>query len=220
MSGPVALRWVFAVVLAAVALYCVGGVVSRRAGVGGCGARRGVEFGHAVMAAGMAVMLCPSAPVLGPIGWELFFGAVAAWFLALRPAAPTAGAAGRLHDTGAALAMVFTVAAAPGGHAGMAASGDMPTHASGMLPSGATLVGPVVAWVLASYFVLHAAASVARAAGGERRAVAATVVADGGTLAVARLAVAGPRGGLAWTLLGCCRAAMSAGMGFMLLTLL
>jgi Domain of unknown function (DUF5134) len=199
VAGAAWVRWVFAAIYAALALFYVvrflaaGRVTSARP----TATNRSVDVSRCVMSLGMVAMLVPWIDPLPRLGWQLLFSA-AAGHIALRlirrrvrPApvpAPEEGGHHELHLMIGGLAMVYTLAA-PSAGPGMA----------GMGSTGPVL--PVLAWVFIAYFLVF-------------------VVYWGARLAVSGDTLA-PRGVVTSPhLLGSSEIVMAIGMSYMLMTML
>jgi hypothetical protein len=160
MAGPDWLRWTLTALFLAVAAYCVTRLARARhvpARYRGC--HRATDVGHGMMSAGMAVMC---SPVGGPVpvaGWQTIFLVTTSWFAGswLRQrrtrtvAEPIGWHANDLHHAVAGLAMLYMLTAMPsgGGHQ-HAAAPWVPAM------SDVQLALPLVAWLFAGYFVVHA----------------------------------------------------------------
>lgn len=158
MAGPEWFRWTLTVLFLAVAAYCVARLAQARhvpALYRGC--HRSADVAHCLMSAGMAVMC---SPVGGPVpvaGWQAVYLLVTSWFVATcyrqrrtsTAAEPIGWHGGGLHHAVAGLAMLYMLFAMPSdGH-----------HTSAPWVPGmadAELALPVVAWVFAGYFLVHA----------------------------------------------------------------
>ena len=152
MAGPDWLRWLLTALFLGVAGYCVARLVAARSAgstYGGC--HRAVDVGNVLMGVGMAAM---SSPIGGPLphaGWQAVFLLLAVWFAVSRltGADPVGWHGGSLHHAIGAAAMLYMLIAIPHGGADMAQPWMAGTVAG-------TAALPVVAWVLAGYFALHA----------------------------------------------------------------
>jgi hypothetical protein len=196
MPGPIWLRWTFTVLFLAVAAYCVFRLSRARhvpALYRGC--HRATDVGHGMMSAGMAVMC---SPVGGPVpvaGWQTVFLLTTSWFAGAwyrhRHTEPIGWQGSGLHHAIAGLAMLYMLTAMPGSGHHMAAP-----WVPAMPEAGLAL--PLVAWLFAGYFVVHATTlgpRVLRPADGDHRLPA--------VLTASRLAVS-------------CQVFMALGMTYML----
>lgn len=174
MAAPSWLTGALACVMIATSAYCLSRLVIswRRQQP----AERDVDAVHVLMGVAMAGMLVPRLRLSWTGGWEVVFGAAAAWFAWRAIGGPgRAAAAGRQHAHHAqhllaCLAMLYMLAAATGAGAADPARGAGPagvmTGGSGRVPT----VALVLALALFGYVVwtadrLTSLASVAAAAG-------------------------------------------------------
>ena len=161
MAGPDWFRWTLTVLFLAVAGYCVTRlVVARHVPDGYRGCHRALDAAHGMMSFGMAVMC---SPVGGPVpvaGWQTVFLLSTAWFAAQwwrRRVAHVAHVAeepigwhgDRGHHVVAGLAMLYMLTAMPHDPRHSAAPWLSSTH-------GANLALPLVGWLFAGYFLVHA----------------------------------------------------------------
>lgn len=217
MSGPVWLRWVFAVACALLAGYRLVHTTGTRRGPGAQPARPrragGVAAAHGAMELGMAAMFSPVQPPVPATSWVLTSGVFAAATLLVsgrratgrRASGPgsIAGARDRAHLAMVTVSMAFAVvdgAAVPSsGHRHVATvDGEaFLTVDVDMLATGTRAVPSMLAWLLASYHVLYAVLSATR--GFNRQPLLPGAVKP--------------------VLLTGCDVAMSAAMAYMLLTM-
>jgi hypothetical protein len=159
MAGPDWLRWTLTALFLAVAAYCVTRLArARHVPALYRGHHRATDVGHGMMSAGMAVMC---SPVGGPVpvaGWQTVFLVTTAWFAGSwfrrqrHTPEPIGWHGGNLHHAVAGLAMLYMLTAMPsgGGHDHGLAQPWVPAMHD------AHLALPLVAWLFAGYFVLHA----------------------------------------------------------------
>jgi hypothetical protein len=146
VAGPIWIRWLLTVAFLVAAGYHVRRLATagRREAVDPANPdrERAVDMAHVVMSIGMAVMSSPVGGPLSPASWLTLFcllGACAAVRWRRSGDAP--------HLALASVAMVYMLAA--GDHSAMEMSGPWAIHTPG-------LALPIIAWVLAGYFVLYA----------------------------------------------------------------
>jgi Domain of unknown function (DUF5134) len=159
-GGPDWFRWTLTALFLAVAAYCVSRLAqARHVPTLYRGCHRATDVGHGMMCAGMAVMC---SPVGGPVpvaGWQTVFLVstswfAGSWFLHRRsPAAEIGWHGGALHHAIAGLAMLYMLTAMPtsGAHAHALAEPWVPAMHD------VDLAFPLVAWLFAGYFLVHAA---------------------------------------------------------------
>lgn len=162
MAGPSWLRWALAAGFLAVAGYCVVRlVVAHRVPAAYRGCHRALDVAHLVMAVGMAVMCSPVGGPLPAAGWQTAFLLIAAWFMGSAwhhwrtgiHVQPIGWHGGTLHHAAAALAMLYMLTVMPADSRHMSLAWMAPT------PVAASPVG----WLLAAYFLAHAALLAPRA---------------------------------------------------------
>lgn len=157
MGGPDWFRWTLTALFLAVAAYCVTRLARARhvpALYRGC--HRATDVGHGMMSAGMAVMCSPAGGPVPVAGWQAVFLVTTSWFAgswfrqrhARATAEPIGWHAGDLHHAVAGLAMLYMLTAMPGGH-------HMAAPWVPAMPD-TELALPLVAWLFAGYFVVHA----------------------------------------------------------------
>lgn len=151
------IRWTLTIAFLAVAAYCVVRLAkARHVPTLYRGCHRVVDVGHGVMSAGMGVMC---SPVGGPVpvaGWQTVFLLTTAWFLgswwrqtySRTAMVPIGWHGGCLHHAVAGLAMFYMLTAMPTGH--HAAAPWVPAMPDNHLAL------PLVSWLFAGYFLLHA----------------------------------------------------------------
>ena len=243
MAGPSWLAWTFASVVIVIAVYCLFRLLlswrQHRPG------DHQVDAIHVLMGAAMAGMLVPRLRVFWVGGWEVVFGAGAAWFawLAIREFRGQRTVGGRpglhLQHVLACVAMLYMFLAAATG--AKAASGG--SAASGMAAGAAHL--PTLALVLAFALVGYVVWTADRLSSLEPVAVLAARVAPvpalagavggGGTSAAAASGIGGHgmprddgqapagqgrRAPLSPRLAACCEIGMGVTMGYMLIVML
>ena len=161
MTGPTWARWVFALVFAGMAGYCVARLLAARllASAARTADESAADSAHLLMAAGMTVMFLPVATPVPPVWWAVGFGLHSAW-LAVRLGWPARTARsltglprGRAHLITHLLASVvmsamFAVLPADG------LSGSGVSHAGHLAASSAVFA--VAGWLSAAYFLGHA----------------------------------------------------------------
>jgi hypothetical protein len=161
MAGPIWARWVFALVFAGMAVYCVTRLlVARRLSIAAHTAdERAADSAHLLMAAGMIVMFLPVPTPIPPLWWAAGFGLHSAW-LAGRTVRPARAAPsligmlwGRAHLithvlAGAVMTYMFAALPADG------LSGAGLSHAGHL--AGSSSVFAVAGWLAAAYFLVHA----------------------------------------------------------------
>jgi hypothetical protein len=158
MAGPDWFRWTLTALFLAVAAYCVARLAQARhvpALYRGC--HRATDVGHGMMSTGMAVMCSPVGGPAPVAGWQTIFLVITSWFAgswyrqrrARLADAPIGWHGSGLHHAVAGLAMLYMLFAMPGeGH--HSAAPWVPVMAD------AELALPLVAWLFAGYFVVHA----------------------------------------------------------------
>ncbi|MGH3427595.1 MAG: DUF5134 domain-containing protein [Mycobacteriales bacterium] len=223
MTGAAWVRWVFAAMFAALALFSVvrllvaGRVASREPSGWDGGAGRSVDVSRGVMSLGMVAMLLPGVDPLPRLYWQVLFGAAAGHIAvrlirrSMRPApvsCPDLCDRHELHLMIGGLAMVYMLAAMPAGHvmaAGTGMAGGM--EMAGMGSTGLAI--PALTWALIAYFLVFAVRLSARL----------TVPVN--TIGTAPAGAGGPRGVVVSPhLLGSSEVVMGIGMSYMLMTML
>jgi hypothetical protein len=169
MAGPVWFRWTLTVLFLAVAAYCVVRLVVARHVPGryrGC--HRALDAAQGMMSLGMAVMCSPVGGPVSLAGWQTVFLVSTVWFAAAwwrRPVAEPIGWHGDFpHHTVAGLAMLYMLTAMPHDTGHTTAPWLPGTHTD--------LALPLVGWLFAGYFLVHATVlgpRVVRAAPGDAR---------------------------------------------------
>jgi hypothetical protein len=200
MAGPMWIRWVWTLLFAAMAGYCVLRLVAAsravRSGHRDYGGRnRFADVAHLLTSLGMAVMASPVGGPFAPASWQALFCLMAGWSLTrFRDNRPDAWHVGAGYYLVTSAAMVYMLV-----HdgAGMAA----PWAVHGASPGGPLL--PALAWAFAVYFVLHAGWMLARA-----RVRIGQLVGTGGALLM------GPSSEKVVT---ACHLVMALGMAYLLL---
>jgi Domain of unknown function (DUF5134) len=213
VAGAAWVRWVFAAMFAALALFSVVRliVMSRDLSVWDGGAGRSVDVSRGVMSLGMVAMLLPWVDPLSRLSWQVIF-VVAAGHIAVRlirrgvqsvpVSGPGSGGHHELHLMIGGLAMVYMLAVMPAGH-------SMATHAQTAQGMDMALMGstglalPLLTWALIGYFLVFA-------------------VRLGARLAVPGAALGPGPGGLVVShhVLGSSEVIMCIGMSYMLMTML
>jgi len=157
MSGPDWFRWTLTALFIAVAAYCVTRLArARHVPTLYQGCHRATDVGHGMMSAGMAVMCSPAGGPVPVAGWQTVFLVTTSWFAGSwvrqrhARAQPIGWHAGDLHHAVAGLAMLYMLTAMPGGEGHHMAAPWVPA-----MPA-AGLALPLVAWLFAGYFVVHA----------------------------------------------------------------
>lgn len=210
MSGAAWVRWVFAAMFVALAVFYVVRFFMSNPGRPARGGSRapGVDIARGLMSVGMVAMLVPGVDPLPRLWWQLLFG-LAAGYIGVRLVRrrlgttrlplPNPGAGGHheLHLVIGSAAMVYMLAAMPAGQQ-MADGMDM----AQMGPTG--LAVPVLTWAFVAYFVVFVVRLAARLA----------VPVTSWTATPAGAAVVSPH------LLGSTEVVMGIGMSYMLLLML
>jgi hypothetical protein len=164
MAGPLWARWLFALLFAAIGIYCMVRLllVRRTSPAGRTADDTAADFAHLLMSSGMIVMFAPI-PIPTPLPpglWSVGFGAHSAWLLGSRvlwpfrtEAAGLAGLRGKPHlithvVAGAVMAYAFAIMPADM----LATSGQ--SHLAHQSES--SVVFPVVGWLATAYFFGHA----------------------------------------------------------------
>ena len=208
MAGAEWVRWVFAGMFTALALYYLIRLTSGPAASG-----RGVEGSRGVMSLGMVAMLVPQLDPLPRLGWQVLFGLTAGYIavrllrrglrtgpVSLRTGPVSRSDLGRTHELHlmvGGLAMVYMLAVMPAEHE---------------LPQGPDMAGagftssalPVLTWIFVAYFMVFVVRQNARLA----------VPVNSGAATPWRDVVISPQ------LLGSSEVVMGIGMSYMLITML
>jgi Domain of unknown function (DUF5134) len=142
MVGAEWMRWVYAGMFAALALY----YLIRLLASGPAASRWGVEGSRGVMSLGMAAMLVPQLDPLPRLGWQVLFCLIAG-YVAVRLLWRSGHH--ELHLVVGGLAMVYMLAVMPAGHE---------------LSHGTSSALPVLTWALVAYFVVFVVRLAARLA--------------------------------------------------------
>ncbi len=202
MAGAEWVRWVFAGMFAALALY----YLIRLLASGPAASARGVEISRGVMSLGMVAMVVPQLDPLPRLGWQVLFS-LAAGYIAVRlirrsrRAAPSLQPAlsghHELHLVVGAVAMIYMFAAMPAGHE-LAHS----VHTAGTGSTGVAL--PVLTWAFVVYFLVFVVRLGARLA----------VPVSGAAASTPRSMLVSPQ------LSGSSEVVMGIGMSYMLVTML
>ena len=162
MAGPLWARWLFALLFAAIGIYCMVRLllVRRTSPAGRTPDDTAANFAHLLMSAGMIVMFAPIPTPIPPGLWSVGFGAHSAWLLGSRvlwpfrtEAAGLAGLRGKAHlithvVAGAVMAYAFAIMSAD-----MWATSNQ-SHLAHHADS--SVVFPVVGWLATAYFFGHA----------------------------------------------------------------
>ncbi len=221
MTGAAWVRWVFAAMFAALALFSVvrllvaGRVASREPSGWDGGAGRSVDVSRGVMSLGMVAMLLPGVDPLPRLYWQVLF-VLTAGHIAVRlirrsvrsvpvsglDSGPDSGKHHELHLVIGGLAMVYMLATMPAGHSmAQYAQGAQVMDMAQMGSTGFAL--PALTWAFIAYFLVFAVRLSAR-------------------LAVPGAALGGGPRGLVVSphLLGSSEVIMGIGMSYMLMTML
>jgi hypothetical protein len=222
MTGPVWVRWLFAVVFGVLALASAARwVASRRGGRAGRAFDQASVTAHGLGAVGMAVMFVPVATPFPPLWWAAVFGAHSAWLA--RHGCGRRGAAGvpatpasqrsRLFThvcSGLVMALMFAVMPRNG------LSGSGLAHAGHL--AAASPVFAAIGWAAAVYFLAHALRCgfrvVVDPVASPRIQPASSEASPGASSGAQSLAIAGHHAELP------VRLVMGLGMFYMLLTML
>lgn len=143
MAGPIWIRWLLTVAFLVAAGYHVRRLATAgRRQLPDPDRERALDMAHVVMSIGMAVMSSPVGGPLSPASWLTLF-----CLLGACAAVRWRGPGDAPHLALASIAMAYMLAA--GDHSAMEMSWPWAIHTPG-------LALPVIAWVLAGYFVVYA----------------------------------------------------------------